>query len=241
MITISLAQRREEGDLLAILGAKRLPGLVGALQSASNFAQNEWVKAVERSSAKDGWKRHYANAIGINFKPKDLEATVQAEGMYPRLVEQGVARRDMKPDLLQGEDYRVIPMRKMTPKAQASPKSRMTQAQYNAVRKLQPYRVIGIKGPKVLASGRTVMQKQYSPSKGTSAGGITKTGSGYVSFRIVTKDSPGWFYPHVPAVPVFVKLVERIRPQIDDILRKGYLQDIEAGIAHLHAQENKAK
>jgi len=241
-------------DLISILGSKRLPGLVQSIRIATNEVMREWVKSVENSNAKDGWKRKYKESINIDKQTDPMEASVSAKGMFVNFVEKGVKRFDMKPGLLhgpharrneKGEPYNIIFMRKFTPAAHQV--SAMPKAVYAVVKKLDKndirkrYRVTGIHGTTPLMSGTSLQSRVYTKPavyKGASGkdiyGGLVKTGSPrhtvYGTFRIVSKNSTGWIYPGAQAVPIYPNLKRRMNKKVKDILQSGLKLDIEEGL-----------
>jgi len=240
------------GQLLNVLGKKRLPGVNAAIKKAANLTKREWAKDIKHANSKQGWKNAYRRGLKIT-REGPMEATISVMGSsankFANFVESGVKRWDIKWALLngpkarrdsKGRPYNIVFFRKGTP---GSTKAPMPEEVYSQVKNIDKgdvkrrYRVIGVKPTspeKVYTGGVARLQgrdDQYS--------GLMKTGSerhtAYGTFRIVTINSKGWIYPGVPAAPVFQKMSQRIQPEIKKILQEGLMIDVEAGNEYLKA------
>jgi len=236
------------GKLINLIGAENLPGLTRSIKIAANETLREWVKMVDSSSSKEGWKKKYRDSINIDAQENPLEVSVSASGMFVNFVEDGVKRFDMKIGLLngpkvrfndKGEPYNIVFFRKGVPTStRVNP---MPKPIYKMAKKLgksdimKRYRVVGIGDEK--RKLYTKADKLKGKSRDDIYGGLLKTGSPghsvYGTFRIVSKRSVGWIYPGVPASPVYSKLEMVLQPKIKRILKEGLLEDIKAGVDFL--------
>ena len=239
----------EQGDqinkLLKILGNDSFPGLSNAVKISANKTQKEWIKTIQKSNTKNGWKKEYIRAIHINFED-DLSAEVYAdENKYVNFVENGIKRFDMKPGLINGPKsrqgkkgrYNIIFFRKGVPGTQHMPA--MPKVIYKKIKKaelVQKYKRGGSKYKAVLTGLRGETKKKKS-GKTSIYEGLTKMGkkghSQYGTFRVVSQTSTGWMYPGVPGVKVFSIVKNRIKPKIKKILQEGLSLDIKSGIEYL--------
>jgi hypothetical protein len=229
------------GKLITILGKRKFPMLSRAVKLAANSFQSTWVKEVEKSSSKEGWKNAYADAIKIENRQDPFSSAVSAKGKFVTFVEKGVKRFDMRPGIAlgpkariskDGTPYNIVFIRKKTPTAKGSKKGKLSQQEYSLSKTLKRYKVKGI-GSKIPFDTRK--EKKYT--RPDQKKGIVKVGgsghSAYGSFRIVTRNSPGWMYPGVPASPVFKKAIEKASPEIKNLLQKGLMADLESGFDYM--------
>ena len=51
----------------------------------------------------------------------------------------------------------------------------------------------------------------------------------YGTFRVVTKDSPGWQFPGVPPAKVFESISRKLEPKVKKLLQEGLALDLREG------------
>jgi len=228
MIISLVPKGNSVAKLAKILGEKSVPNLTRAVRRAANITLRGWVRAVEESNAKPGWKREYQKKINIESQNNPLEAKVSAEGKFVSFVEDGIKRFDMKPGLLnspkakvnkKGEPYIIVSFRHGAPTSQHVPP--MPREIHSLMQKVEgsllPQRIRGIPG----------LEDYEIPGKYK---GMIKVGrrghEQYRTFRIVTKKSRGWMYPGAPAVPIFNKVKQSVRNEINKEVKEGLIKDL---------------
>lgn len=226
---------------LKLMGSSKLPATSRAVRVAANTIQTTWIKTIQKSNAKEGWKPSYIKAVGIDYDG-GLEAEVSAEkNKFVNFIENGVKRFDMKPGIINGPKsrlgkngrYNIIFMRKKTPGSRGA--NLMTVQQYKEVKQLSKketarrYNVIGIGGDLQLKT-KTVKKRQMS--KAGDYAGLKKIGgenhTRYGTFRIVSEKSTGWIYPGSPKVNIYEMTGREVKPKIKEILQKGFMTDLTA-------------
>lgn len=229
MILSAIPKGKSISRLMKLTGDRASPYVFKAVRRATNIVLREWVDSVDKSTAKEGWKKNYVKSINIEPQSNLSESVVSAEGMFVNFVEKGIKKFDMKPGLLKSDKvkpgkngpYIIVSFRHGTPGSQHMGPT-MPKEIHRAMQKIKgnllQHRIRSIRG-----------LKDYKlPSK--YKGMIKQTVEGheqYRTFRVVTKDSKGWMYPGATAVPVYNKVKQSVKNKIRKEVHRGLIKDIQ--------------
>ena len=211
------------------LGAKMFPYLVNGVRKAANMVMREWIKRVNDSSAKEGFKRAYSDSIHLEPGANELSASVVAEGMQVGFVEDGIKRFDMKPGLLnspkaktnkKGEPYMIVSFRHGAPGTKHIPN--MPREIHKAMQT--------IKGQSLIQSRiRTIPGLETMDIPGKYKGMVRMGKRGheqYRTFRVVTSKSKGWWYPGISKVPIFDRMSNDMKSKVKETMQDGLIKDL---------------
>lgn len=240
--------------LLNLLGSSYFPGLTNSIKISANMVKRKWIESVKKAKTKEGWKIKYINSININFENElNVEVYADENNKFVNFVETGIKRFDMKdppkgkgllngPNSRQGKNgrYNIVFFQKGVPGTQHiqtmgddEPSSQAIYKKINQLSKsdiVKRYKTIGI-SKKIQMKSKTVKKRiKTKTSKGP--GGLQKIGSPrhtqYGTFRVVTKDSPGWIYPGVPEAKVFSLVARTMKSKVKQIMKEGLILDIKS-------------
>jgi hypothetical protein len=55
-------------------------------------------------------------------------------------------------------------------------------------------------------------------------------GSMYITFRVMMEGAAGWMHPGIPRLEICKKTADRIRPEIEQMIKSGFSEDIKAAL-----------
>jgi hypothetical protein len=241
MSDYNIQQSIDMHDALGILNEKIVIQAKNSLVTAINYLKMGWIDVVNTRVRQKGWADTYKQSIQVQTIDNGMTGQVWADDQekYVNFIENGIARFDMKNDLLKGRDSRVIPMRKGTPGSIHLPA--MPDIIYSRIKQAASYLTIGINDDKTRLrtkavtiklkekiEGMTLAEKFKMVSKKWKSGqyeGLTKTNykgqTAYVTFRIVTKNSMGWRYPGSTPYHIYDQVGETILPRAVQMFQNG--------------------
>ena len=240
-------------EAIQVLGTSVVPNLQRSVKEAANLVLEEWVTELDKSSAKEGWKRLYREAINIDPQGSPLETSVTAEGLSVNLVEDGVRSFSIKDGLLngprakiskKGKVYTTVFIRKFGAGARKAPKSRMTPMVHKLASTLAKgetirSRIVSLQrriasGEKVTGVEKRVVDLASQRKLPSHIERIQKVGkSGHIhygSFVRVSEDSSGWMYPNIPAVPVYDVVFDKVTEKVIEKVQEGLMKDMDSGL-----------
>jgi len=222
--------------LLELHGRKLYPAIKNAVAAAARLVQAQWITNVNNSGAKEGWKRRYVDAVTAREGDTDMEAFVEAKGMFVNFVENGIKSFDMKPGLLnspkaktskKGIRYMIVPFQYGIPGTQHI--KNMPPEVYSAIRSLSSGSSLGARVISALKEKGTKNPEFYQ--------GLTKVGEEghhqYFSFRVVSAKSKGWIYPIIAKVPIYDDTKKDIVNKVLPIVHEGLMKDLESEVGRI--------
>jgi len=149
------------------------------------------------------------------------------DGALPNMQEKGSPAFDMKPGLLAGREYRVIPITHGKPGSGSNP---MSKQAYSKVKNLnygqRSTKDFGRAGKNKVTGYKHTEHKLsgiMKPSKSNSS----KFGGDMVTFRAVSVNSPttSWWHPGFKALDLIDKVKEHLQHEYGDIINKIKTKD----------------
>jgi len=213
-------------------------GMPGVIQVIAQGTMEYW-KSEARGAG--GWGTKYAEAISMRGEGGEAEVYLDEEKadpslkekkpfyMFAMMMEEGVDTWSIKDALLKSEKakngtdskgnqikYITVPFPVRTPKSDKGTKMasqfggrEMTREMYNIVKAGGR-----IKSGSIMAKGKEVN------ISGLARYTTPQLHGQYGIFRTVTSNSRGWQYPHIPAEPVYPRVLEKVNEVIQQVLDK---------------------
>lgn len=212
-----------------------MPGVVQVIAQGTM----EYWKSEARGAG--GWGLKYAEAVSMKVNGDEAEVYLDEEKADPRLkkkkpyfmfakmMEEGVNTWSIKDALLKSEKakngtdsegnqikYITVPFPVRTPRSDKGTRMasqfggrEMTNAMYKLV-----------KSGGRLSSGSIMVRGKEVDVSGLSRYTTPQLHGQYGIFRTVTSNSKGWQYPHIPAEPVYPRVLEKVNEVIQQVLDK---------------------
>lgn len=233
-------------DMFELIGQDIEPSLENALDLAADIALETWLDTLESSSAKEGWKKMYREAITEEEGTSENERVLSAEGLYVNLVEDGVKSWSIKDALLNGPNakqgkngkYANVFLRKGVP---GSKGPTMSSSVHSIAKTLGRGETLSSRiksmsdkiGKGAVAKKKKIkaLRESIKGSKDERLQKVGATGhSAYGTFLRINEKSKGWMYPNVQSVPVYEMTTEKANPQIKKIFDDVLMNTLETGL-----------
>jgi len=199
----------------------------GVVNGIAGMIASEWSSRAQNASP---WGEKYASTITVDMaKSLGDSATVytnEASENYKfvEFMENGVKAFDIKAGLLSGRKvkystltgrpYAIVPFRWRT---LATKNTGKKTAAFSKVMPSEIYQMVKNRVPITESMAQRFIPREIR-HQGSILTGLTKTGGGYFTFRVVTPDSKGWLHPGKPATPVFAGMEDYTKSIINDVM-----------------------
>jgi hypothetical protein len=188
----------------------------GVIDNIKYEAMSEWQELASASLGDSA--EEYIKGISIEQDGSD-KVILQLDGTLANMEEKGSPAFDMKPGLLAGNDYRIIPITHGNPnKGESNPMSKKAYSKVKSLhygqRSLQDF---GRAGKNKTTGYKHTDHKLADIMKPTKRN-AKKYGSGLVTFRAVSvnSDPKSWWHPGFTAL----NLAEQVKTHIEEMFPK---------------------